>query len=253
MGRQAPGRRAGPRSARTKGRSGRETQSSRQRRLARKKAAAEGSRREHKRQAGGRNSKRPWDFEAHGPQRATAKFPMVERRTSVNRSPCGRRTSLMAGQAQRPPCRQYTRSGREIPCDLPQQRKGNAAIQAAFTSEKPFGANPAHSLCCWASRKASAPRGAGNRSLSAFRLPAIHTIHLPGHPSELRASARNLASQGCCSIPMRATPRGPHSCLSWSKASFFVGSRGRLQLDHPGYSGAADNGSKGRYRTRQPG
>jgi hypothetical protein len=36
----------------------------------------------------------PWDFEAHGPRRANAKSAMVERRTSVNRSPCGRRTSL---------------------------------------------------------------------------------------------------------------------------------------------------------------
>ena len=62
---------------------------------------------------------RPWDFGAHGPLRASGKSPMVERRTSVNRSPCGRRTSLGVNAVDRaPPCRQYTRTRREIPGDL---------------------------------------------------------------------------------------------------------------------------------------
>jgi len=92
------------RSGRRPGQSGAETQTSKQRRLARVKAAAEGSRREYRRQEGGRNSGRPWDFGARGLRRANGKSPMAERRTSVNRSPCGRRTSLgLAGlRARRP-------------------------------------------------------------------------------------------------------------------------------------------------------
>ena len=58
--------------------------------------AAEGSRREHKRRERGRNPQRPRDFAAHEPPRANGRSPMAERRTSVNRSPCGRRTSLPA-------------------------------------------------------------------------------------------------------------------------------------------------------------
>jgi len=88
-------------------------------RWARKRDAAEGSRREHKRRERGRNPTRPWDFAARGPPRASAKSPRVERRTSVNRSPCGRRTSLgLAPGMSTPPCRQYTRIGgrfHEIP------------------------------------------------------------------------------------------------------------------------------------------
>ena len=83
-----------PQRAQTSRRSGREIPSSRHHKLARKRAAAEGSRRGRRRREGGRNSRRPWDFEARGLRRANGKSPMVERRTSVNRSPCGRRTSL---------------------------------------------------------------------------------------------------------------------------------------------------------------
>ena len=86
------------RSRRTAVCSGRETQSSKYRKLARKKAAAGGSRRGHRRQEGGRNSLRPLDFGAHELLRASGKSPMVERRTSVNLSPCGRRTSLGAAR-----------------------------------------------------------------------------------------------------------------------------------------------------------
>jgi len=73
---------------------GQETPPSRHRKLARMKAAAERSRRECRKQEGGHNPRHPWDFGAHEPPRANAKSPMAERRTSVNRSPCGRRTSL---------------------------------------------------------------------------------------------------------------------------------------------------------------
>jgi hypothetical protein len=78
----------------TLNRSGRGIPSSKHRKLAQGKAAAEVSRRDYKIQVGGHNSGNPWDFGAREPQRATGKSPMVERRTSVNRSPCGRRTSL---------------------------------------------------------------------------------------------------------------------------------------------------------------
>ena len=75
-------------------------QTSRHHKLARKKAAAEGSRRENRRQEGTHNSLHPRDFEAHEPLLARPKSPMVERRTSVNRSPCGRRTSLVGRQRE---------------------------------------------------------------------------------------------------------------------------------------------------------
>jgi len=73
-----------------------ETQTSKQRKLAHGKAAAEGSRREYRMQEGGYNLRHPWDFEARELLRANGKSPMAERRTSVNRSPCGRRTSIQA-------------------------------------------------------------------------------------------------------------------------------------------------------------
>jgi hypothetical protein len=82
------------RSEHTRDRSGWGIPSSKHRKLAQRKAAAEGSRRGYRIQVGGHNLRNPWDFGARGPQRATGKSPMVERRTSVNRSPCGRRTSL---------------------------------------------------------------------------------------------------------------------------------------------------------------
>jgi hypothetical protein len=116
-------RRGYRRSERTRGRSGRETLSSKHRKLAQWKAAAEGSRRGHNIQEGGHNSRSPWDFGAREPQRATGKSPMVERRTSVNRSPCGRRTSLEVGAARcAPPCRQYTRTRPTIPLHFKQRR-----------------------------------------------------------------------------------------------------------------------------------
>jgi hypothetical protein len=95
---QCPQQSAGcRRSGRSKVRSGAETRPSKQHKLARVRAAARASRRDYRVQEGGRNSLHPWDFEAREPRRANAKSPMAERRTSVNRSPCGRRTSLRDG------------------------------------------------------------------------------------------------------------------------------------------------------------
>ena len=45
----------------------------------------------------------PWDFGGRGRLRASGKSPMVERRTSVNRSPCGRRTSCRQARHAIPP------------------------------------------------------------------------------------------------------------------------------------------------------
>jgi hypothetical protein len=128
----------GRRSARTRGRFGRETPSSKPGRWARKRDAAEGSRREHKRRERGRNPTRPWDFAARGPPRASAKSPRVERRTSVNRSPCGRRTSLGAGAGMStPPCRQYTRIGGEIPRDSVIHHSGGDTTPCLFFDKQP--------------------------------------------------------------------------------------------------------------------
>jgi hypothetical protein len=91
---QCPGHRH---SGRRQARSGAETRSSKQHKLARVKAAARASRRDCRMQEEGHNSLHPWDFEARGPRRASAKSPRLERRTSANRSPCGRRTSLQDG------------------------------------------------------------------------------------------------------------------------------------------------------------
>jgi hypothetical protein len=82
-----------PRNGRRRGWAGRGTQSSKHRKLAQKKAAAEGSRREHKGQEGWHSLGRPGDFEAHGRRRANGKLPMAEHRASVYLSPGGRRTS----------------------------------------------------------------------------------------------------------------------------------------------------------------
>src|ERR1035437_8114994 len=104
------------RNGRTILRSARKTPSSKRHKWARMRDAAESSRRGHKRKGGERNSRNPWDFAAHEPPRANGKSPRLERRMSVNQGHCGRRTSLVAGLAQRlPPCRQYTRIGPEIP------------------------------------------------------------------------------------------------------------------------------------------
>jgi len=64
------------RSARTQARSGPEILTSMHYKLALRKAAARGIRREYRRKVGGRNSGRPQDFEAREPLRATGMFPM---------------------------------------------------------------------------------------------------------------------------------------------------------------------------------
>ena len=79
---------------------GRGTPSSRQHKLAQKRSAAEGSRIGSRSLGGGRNLTHPWDFEVRGRRRASGKSQMAERRASVNRSPCGRRTSLCRGQSE---------------------------------------------------------------------------------------------------------------------------------------------------------
>jgi len=82
-----------------------ESPTSRCRRWARMRDAAEESRREGMGKDRGRTPSSPRDFAGREPQPANAMSPRVERRTSVNRSPCGRRTSLPADTAQRqPPC-----------------------------------------------------------------------------------------------------------------------------------------------------
>ena len=58
------------RNVHTRDRSGAEIPTSRLCRLAQSIVAAEESRKENKMQEGGRNSRRPWDFEARGPLRA---------------------------------------------------------------------------------------------------------------------------------------------------------------------------------------
>jgi len=82
------------RSGRKQGRPGLGIQPSRHRRLAQERAAAGGIRRDDRRRDRRCKSVRLWDFEARGPLRANAKSAMAERRASVNRSPCGRRTSI---------------------------------------------------------------------------------------------------------------------------------------------------------------
>jgi hypothetical protein len=67
-------------------------------RWARRRTAAKGSRRERTRRGKWHNPERPRDFAARGQQLANGRSPRLERRTSVNRSPCGRRTSLPAAR-----------------------------------------------------------------------------------------------------------------------------------------------------------
>src|SRR5580692_1006626 len=80
-------------SMRSGGLHGSETRPSRHHKLAPKKDAAEGSRRDYRRQGGGRNQEHPKDFGVRALQRASAKSQRSDRRSSVNRSSCGRRTS----------------------------------------------------------------------------------------------------------------------------------------------------------------
>jgi len=89
---------ASRRSARTALLQRRKTPSSKAHKWARKRDAAEGSRREHKRREEGHNPRHPQDFEERERQPANGKSLRLERRTSVNRSPCGRRTSLWGRQ-----------------------------------------------------------------------------------------------------------------------------------------------------------
>jgi hypothetical protein len=67
---------------------------SKQHKLEHRRGAAVGSRKERTRREGRRSQGHPWDFGGREQLLSRPKFPMVERRTSVNRSPCGRRTSL---------------------------------------------------------------------------------------------------------------------------------------------------------------
>src|ERR1700739_2324505 len=76
----------------------RESQSSRHHKLERKRVAAAGSRRVYRRREGERNRLRPEDFGARALWRANGMSPIVDRRSSANRSSCGRRTSLERAQ-----------------------------------------------------------------------------------------------------------------------------------------------------------
>jgi hypothetical protein len=113
---RAPGHRGSRRNRRTEGRSGREILSSRHRRLARKRGAARGSRRGGRNREGGHNRLHPWDFGVRAPQRANWKSPIVDRRTSVNRSSCGRRTSPRGGLKVSCLVEKYTPCRPVIPC-----------------------------------------------------------------------------------------------------------------------------------------
>jgi hypothetical protein len=77
----------------TRGHDGRQFQSSRHPKLERKRNAAAGCCREYSRREGGLNQWRPEDFGVRALWRANAISPIVNRRSSVNRSSCGRRTS----------------------------------------------------------------------------------------------------------------------------------------------------------------
>src|SRR6201994_2327385 len=68
--------------------------SSRHRKLERKRVAEAGTRREHRMQEGKWNQLRPEDFGGRALRRANWMSPRVDRRSSANRSSCGRRTSL---------------------------------------------------------------------------------------------------------------------------------------------------------------
>jgi hypothetical protein len=77
---------------------GAKSQSSTHHKLERKRIVAAGSRTECKEREAGWNRLRPGDFEEPAQRRANGTSPKVNRRSSVNRSSCGRRTSL--GPAQ---------------------------------------------------------------------------------------------------------------------------------------------------------
>jgi len=94
------------RNKRIRARTGGDIPASKRHRLARKKGAAEGSRREHSKRAGGHNSNYRWDFGVRGPPHATARFPIAERRSSGCRSRCGRHTSHPGETSAR--CAQYS-------------------------------------------------------------------------------------------------------------------------------------------------
>lgn len=87
--------RASRRSDCTRAQPGLESLSSRHHKLERKRTAAEGSRKEHSRREVEWNRLRPEDFGARALWRANGMSPIVDRRSSVNRSSCGRRTSLV--------------------------------------------------------------------------------------------------------------------------------------------------------------
>lgn len=99
---QAPGicrGEADRRSGSTQVLQGWESPSSKHHKWARKRAAAEASRIENKRRETARNRPHPVDFAARAPPRAMRipampMCPLADRRSSVNRSPCGRRTSV---------------------------------------------------------------------------------------------------------------------------------------------------------------
>jgi hypothetical protein len=87
-----------------------------------------------------RNSAHPQDFGAHEQPLANGKSARVERRTSVNRSPCGRRTSLIGSTAQgAPPCRQYTRRGTWIPEHCPMNDRDDRIFMWCLIFALPAG------------------------------------------------------------------------------------------------------------------
>ena len=109
-------RRASHRSADIGGRSERGFPSGRRYKLARRRIAAGGVRRACNTQGRRRKLQDRCYFGARGLLRAIWKSLMAERRTSVNRSPCGRRTSLARRQQLTASQLQYT-----VPVNLVQR------------------------------------------------------------------------------------------------------------------------------------
>jgi len=85
---------ARPRTARTRLRLGQEFQASTHHKLERKRVAAAGNRKGYRRQEEVRKQLRLEDFGEHALSRANGMCPIVDRQSTVNRSSCGRRTSL---------------------------------------------------------------------------------------------------------------------------------------------------------------
>ena len=179
------------------------------------------SRIRYKRQEGGCNKENRWDFGARVPRRASAKSPIVDRRSSVNRSSCGRRTSPSVGRLLRAADPTSTYIYRPN-CKYLASREVKTGIEITRIFESLTGRAATQLSCCWLDSGAQDKPWKSSPKRQVLRKELFDRSHAPRliqNRSTLTADSRYSRST------LFTDSRSRSSVLSRSRSASFVTSR----------------------------